>query len=91
MDNPKAAIEKLKEAEAQGHDEKDSKMQAASPITFTHFVQTARQVMENIPTYVEVNEVNRKLIRTSVDVITNHKLKRLIGGKESNSNNNEHK
>ena len=36
MDNLKAAIEKLKEAEAQGHDEKCLKMQAASLITFTH-------------------------------------------------------
>ena len=45
--------------------------------------------MENILTYIEVNEVNRKLIRISANVITNQKLERLIKAKESNSNNNE--
>ena len=45
--------------------------------------------MENILTYVEVNEVNRKLIRTSGNAITNQKLERLIKAKENNSNDNE--
>ena len=91
VDDPKAALDKLKEAEAQEDNEKDLKIPAASSITFTCFVQPAGQVMENIPTYIQVNEVNRKLIRTSVDVITNQKLERLIWGEESNSDDNEHK
>ena len=47
--------------------------------------------MENVPTFMQVNEVNRKLIRTSADAITNQELERLIGRKESDFDNDESK
>ena len=88
VNNPKVAIEKLEEEE-HGNNNKDLKMQAVALVTFTHFVQTTGQVMESIPTYIEVNKVNRKLIRTSGNVITNQELERLIKIKDNNSNKNK--
>ena len=41
MDDPKAALDKLEEAEAQEDDEEDRKIPAAASFTFKHFAQPA--------------------------------------------------